>query len=503
MSTLEFVQMGAATLFTMQTFPLLLLGIVIGLVAGSIPGLSASNTTAILLPTTLGMQTEGALVFMAAIYVSAQYGGSIPAILLKIPGTAGSGATALDGYPLAQKGKADYALGISLTASTYGGFTAAILAIVVVGPISRIALMFGPPDIFLLALMGIAVIVAISSESPAMGLLAGMIGIMMATMGADITLGTPRFYMGFLELYDSFPSLAGMIGLFAFTSIIELTDESNIGREGRQKVGQFKQILAGAKRTFQSPFILNFSMLIGAFLGALPGPGVDAGAFISYSQAKIWSKESKDFGKGAADGIIAPEAANNGVAAGALVPTMTIGVPGSGTMAIMLACLIMHGVRPGPQVMREYPAQIYAVFISMVVSAVFLWGAGYFYTRFAVKVAAIKNQYLIPAVLSTCLIGVYATRGFVFDMWLFLIFGIIGYILTKSGFSYVSLVLGVVMGALAEIYFTISINMSRGDYSIFFRSVFSWIMWVVILTVLVVPTAAQFIKWNKEKVNQK
>jgi putative tricarboxylic transport membrane protein len=220
---------------------------------------------------------------------------------------------------------------------------------------------------------------------------------------------------------------------------------------------------------------------------------------MAYSQAKIWSKKPEEFGKGIPEGVIAPEAANNAVAGGAMVPTMTLGIPGSGTAAVMLAALIMHGVRPGPQVMREYPGPVYAMLLAIVVASAIQWFFGYFYTKFAVKLAATKNQYLIPAVLATCLIGSFATRMFMLDMWIFLIFGILGYILSESGFPYVSLVLGIVMGALAEGYYMIAISISRGSFSIFFKSVFSWIMWVVILAVLVVPIVSPILKKQKAK----
>jgi putative tricarboxylic transport membrane protein len=498
MGFFEMLQLGAASLFTLKTFSLLIVGLVVGLIAGSIPGLSASNTTAILLPITLGMTMEGSLVFIAAIYVGCQYGGSIPAILLNTPGAVGSVATGLDGYPLAQKGKADYALGISLTASAFGGTLAAILSIFIISPISRVALQIGPAEIFLLALLGIVIIVGVSDESPAMGLLAGLIGILIGAMPADLTLGRPRLTFGFLELYDEFPSLTAMIGLFAFTSLIALTDESSSSYE-RQKVGQFSQIWEGTKRVFKSPFILGLSTIIGLFIGILPGAGVNIAAFMAYSQAKIWSKNPEEFGNGAPEGVIAPEAANNAVAGGAMVPTMTLGVPGSGTAAVMLAALIMHGVRPGPQVMREYPGQVYAMLLAIVVASAIQWFFAYFYTKFAVKLAATKNQYLIPAVLATCLIGCFATRQFMLDMWLFLIFGIIGYILIESGFPYVSLVLGIVMGALAEGYYMIAINISRGSFAIFFKSVFSWIMWAVILAVLLVPIISPVLKKRKAR----
>lgn len=496
--SLSLIKGGFATLFQFEVFSLLVIGVVIGIVAGSIPGLSSSNTTAILLPTTLGMSTEGALVFIGAIYVGCQYGGSIPAILLKTPGTVGSGATTLDGYPLALKGKPDFALGLALTASSFGGTVAACFAILIVHPISRLALGFGPAEIFLLALVGIAIIVGVSDQSPAMGLLAGMIGIMIGTMPADPTNAIPRLTFGFLELYDRVPDIAAMIGLFAFSSILDLTNSGKDGLEStgmpKTQVGTFRGIMEGSKRVFKSKYTLISSTLIGLFIGVLPGAGINVASFMAYSNAKTFSKDSSKFGTGIPEGVIAPEAANNAVAGGAVVPTMTLGIPGSATAAVMLAALIMHGIRPGPQVMRQYPNQVYALFVAVILASILQWGVGFVYTKYAVRIASTKNMYLIPAVLAICLLGCYATRMFVFDMWLFLLFGILGYILSESGFPYVSLVLGIVMGSLAEGYYLIATNISRGSHAVFFQSTFSWIMWVVIVGVLAVPILSPIIR---------
>ncbi len=500
MNFFDSIQLGFAALFSLESIILLVVGLVVGLIAGSIPGLSASNTTAILLPITLGMSMEGALIFIGAIYVGCQYGGSIPAILLKTPGALGSVATGLDGYPLARKGKGDYALGISLTASTIGGTIAAIASIIILRPIAQVALKFGPAEIFLLALMGIAIIVGISDKSPAMGLLTGMLGCLIAAMPADLTLGYPRFTFGLLELYDEFPSITAMIGLFAFTSLISLTDDDASGtQKQKQKVGQFSQIWEGSKRVFKSPVLVALSTFIGLFVGIIPGAGVNIAAFIAYSQAKLFSKKPEEFGNGAAEGVIAPECANNAVVGGSMVPTITLGIPGSGTAAVMLAALIMHGVRPGPQVMREYPGQIYAFMLAIAAASLIQWGIAIFYTKFAVKLAVTKNQFLIPAVLATCLIGSFATRQFMMDMWIFVIFGVIGYILSESGHDYTALVLGIVMGALAEGYYAIAISISRGSFSIFFKSGFAWAMWVVIFAVLAVPIITPIVKKRKAK----
>lgn len=492
----DLLQGGAVFLFKFEPMLMLVIGLCVGLVAGSIPGLSSSNTTAILLPTTIGMSVEGALVFIAAIYVGCQYGGSIPAILLQTPGTTGAAATTLDGYPLAQQGKADFALGLSLAASSFGGVMASVIAVIIIRPISGFALSFGPAEIFLLALVGICVIVGVSDKNPSMGLIAGMIGMLIAAMPADPSLGRPRLNFGLLELYDDFPMIATMIGLFAIPSLLRLTDTGQMSRS-EAKVGQMSEIWRGVVYVIKSPVALIRSMFIGLVVGILPGAGIDVGSFMSYSQAKLWSKDPESFGKGNPEGVIASEAANNAVAAGAIVPTISLGIPGASTTAVMLAALTMQGVRPGPQVFRTMPDVVYALFIAVVLSQALLFFFGLAYTKLIAGVAEMKLTYVIPAVFTTCLLGTFATRGYMVDVWLFILFGIIGYIMTENGFPYVPLVLGVVMGALAEDYFIIATAISQGGLGIFFESYISWIMWVVILAVVALPTVTPWLRRRK------
>ena len=485
--TIALIFGGFETLFTLQNLLILIIGVTIGVLAGSVPGLSSSNTTAILLPMTLGMGVSGAMVFIGSVYVGCQYGGSIPAILFKTPGTTGAGATTIDGFPLAQQGKATFALGISLTASCVGGVIAALIALLIIKPSAQIALKFGPAEIFLLALVGIVVIVTSSEKNMAKGLLAGVMGMLIAIMSADPSLGRPRLTFGIMELYNGIPLIPALVGLFAYPSMISLVGEKTISRNVEESVGNSKQLFAGVRQTIRNIGAVIRSALIGLFVGILPGAGIDVAAFLSYGQAKIFSKHPEKFGNGAPEGVIAAEASNNAVCGGALVPSIALGVPGSSTMAIMLAALTLQGINPGPQVMRMYSGEVYSLFVAVLLANVLLFPLGLLYTKSVSKLSVTNMGYLIPGIFTIAMVGCLATRGFLFDMALFLVFGILGYIMTENNYPIVPLILGLVMGPIAEENFVVAFRLSKGSFGIFFQNGIDIVLWAVIILSLVLP----------------
>jgi len=497
-SIFSLIGSGAQYLFTFDSLLFLAVGVCIGIIAGSVPGLSSSNTTAILLPLTLGMTTQGALIFLAAIYVGCQYGGSIPAILFKTPGTTGAGATTIDGFPLARQGRATFALSISLTASCIGGVIASLIALFVIKPSAQIALKFGPAEIFLLSLLGICIIVTASEKNMAKGLLAGAVGLLIATMPADPSLGRPRLTFGFIELFDSIPLIPALVGLFAYPSLIMLIGEETVSQKVDKTIGDWKQFKEGIAFTIKNIIGVLRAALIGLFVGILPGAGIDVAAFLSYGQAKTWSKHPETFGKGNPEGVIAAEASNNAVVGGALVPSIALGIPGSSTTAIMLAALTLHGINPGPQVMNMFSKEVYALFLAALLANVILWPLGLFYTKFVSKLTLTNTAYLIPAIFTICMIGSFATRGFMLDMFLFIIFGVLGYIMTENDFPYVPLILGLVMGKIAEENFIVAFRLSKGSFSIFFANPITWVMWFIIVAALIMPTVLSAVRKHKD-----
>ena len=482
-----------AEIFTTSLTPMVFLymavGVLSGICIGALPGLTATMGVALLLPMTFGMEAAQGILMLLGIYCGAIYGGSISAILINTPGASGAIATTLDGFPLCQKGKAGYALGLSLGASTFGGIVASIIVLLIMKPVSAFALKFGTAELFLLALVGIGIIITISEKEPVKGGLVGSIGLLVAAMAAEPTYGRERLTFGFFELYDGVPSIATLCGFFAFSSMISLVGKrmiSNVGDGGEAEVG-VASILKGCRDAMRQPVNLIRSSLIGLGIGILPSAGVNAAALLAYSQAQTWSKHSEDFGNGASEGIVAPEAANNAVAAGALVPAFSLGIPGSATTAVLLAALSLQGVNPGPRVMQTHANQIYAVFLAVLFATVlmFLFGVGY--TALAAKLASVNMAYMVPGVMAICMIGTFATRGLMFDSYLFLIFGVLGYIMKCNGYQYSPMTLGIIMGKMAESNFAISMNLSGGNFGIFFESVISWVIWAILLASMFYP----------------
>lgn len=499
---LRYIMNGTALVFTVENLGLVVLGVLIGLVAGSIPGLNAGNTCAMMLPITLAFPMSGALVFIVSVYMAVQYGGSVSAILINTPGASGAMATLLDGYPMCQQGKPAQALGISLGASTVGGLLGTIICIIVLKPIASYALNFRTVDIFLLALIGISVIIVISEKDPLKGGLAGVMGLLIASMGAEPTFGKVRLTFGFFELYEGVPMVATMCGVFAFSAMLKLIGTSTVSEAGQETQVGIKGIMQGVVLSLKYPVALIRSALIGLFVGIIPGAGVNAAALMSYSQAQTWSKNRDNFGKGEPEGIIASEAANNAVAAGACVPALTIGIPGSNTAAVLLAALTLQGITPGPRVMQNYPNEIYAVFVALLVATVLMFVFGAVYTALVSHIVKINLSYLVPAVLLLCMIGSFATRKLEFDIYVFIIFGVLGHIMVSNGYQYAPLMLGIVMGAIAEINFAITMNLSGGSYGIMFQTGISKVIWAILILTLVGPSIVKKIK-NRSKKKSK
>lgn len=491
---------GFETLLSVQLMLILAIGIILGITVGAVPGFSAANATAVLLPLTIGMGVEAAMVFMAAIYCGSMYGGAIPGIIFNTPGTAGAAATIIDGYPMAQQGKGDIALGISLGASVMGGVIGVVLTTIVLKPMASLALKFGPAEMFLLAMLGISVIASVIGNDLKKGFLSGLFGLLIAAMPADPAFSQPRLTFGLIELFDEVPFIPALIGLFAIPTLVELSKKMTIAelsKEGSSQIGSYSRIIAGIKEAVIRPFNVIRSALIGFFIGAIPGTGASIAGFVSYGQAKTWSKNPELFGKGNPEGIIASEAANNGVAAGAMIPSIALGVPGSSTTAVMLAALIMHGITPGPDVVANNANLVYTLMVSMAVGTLLILPFGILFNRFASKLTTVKTGYMVPTVLLVCLIGAFATRIYTFDLILVVIFAFIGIIMDKQGYPMIPLVLGLILGPIAEDNFIRALNLSRGSYSIFFTSKIAIILWIIILSAAFMPLIVK--KLNSRK----
>jgi putative tricarboxylic transport membrane protein len=496
----ELIYQGFQAILSWQTMLYLFGGVLLGTIAGSLPGFTSGNTCAIVLPLTLSMSPINAIVFMGAIYAGAQYGGGIPAILFNVPGTPQAAATALDGYQLTKQGKPDFALGVSMMASALGTIISAVIALFAMVPVARLALKFGPAEMFLLSMMGVAIISCLVGDDIKKGFVVAVLGFLVSCMAADPYYGYPRLNFGFLELYDKVPLVASMIGLFAIPTILALSKSEFImecSKEDAKNIGKISGIFKGVAATIKKPIQVLSASLIGTFIGAVPGTGAGISTFVTYGLFTNTSKHPETFGKGDMDGIIAGEASNNGCSGGAMIPTFALGVPGSGTTAIMLSVLMLHGIIPGPNVVSEHGTMVSGFLLTLLLAGVLIIPIGLGYCAMFARIIKVRSSVLIPILIILCLLGAFGERQFIFDMGLLLVFGILGLLLELNHYPMVPFLFGIILGPIAEANFLRSVTLSQGSLGIFFSSSICLIMWVVIVAVFVVPAVSKKLR-NRE-----
>jgi putative tricarboxylic transport membrane protein len=421
--------------------------IFLGLVVGAIPGFSAANTIIILLPLTLAMDPEIGLVFMVALYASSRMGAGIPAILVNIPGTAGAAATPLDGYPMTKQGRGQQALAISFVSSVFGGLLATVLTLLAMPWLSQVAFYLHSVEMIVVMLFGISLIATIAARDTLKGLIAGFFGLMIGYIGADVVYETPRGTFGFLELYDKVPLIPALVGLFAVSEAFAVIENQSIlserGKEAMQKAGW------------------------------------------------AYSKTPELYGTGHVEGLVAPESANNGVTSGTLVPLLVIGIPGGATAAIMLVVLQYHGVTMGPDLFMENPELAYGPFAAMAVTYFIMIFTIAPLARYMSRITVVSTTYMSPIIISFTLVGAFVPRQYMFDMYLALVFGVIGYVARKTGYHTAAILIGVILGPLLETYFLRALKMSEGDLMVIFSSTLGNVLWVALAASLLLPYLIQ------------
>jgi putative tricarboxylic transport membrane protein len=440
---------GAGMALLLDPYILLVVfaGTVIGIVVGALPGISGSTTTALLLPFTITMGPVPAIAFLGSIYCAANFGGSITAILVNSPGDPSASATAFDGYPMAVKGEAGRALGMSAVASAIGGIFSVIVLIVAAPLLARVAYSFGPPEYFALAVFGLSMVAMTGGDSALKNLIAGAFGVLLATVGRDLTTGVERYTFGLHSFSDGIEFIPVLIGLFALTELLE--QASQLGkRTGIAKLGAVRLPSWDDVRKCSKAIALSSG--IGTFIGILPALGATTAAMIAYVETRRWSKNKDEFGKGAIEGVAGPEAANNAAVGGAMVPTLALGIPGSTTTAIILAGLIVQGVRPGPHLFTEQPLLLYAVFSSMLLANLLYLVLGLGFAKVFARISLIPAPLLWPAVFALSVIGAYAPNQAMAEVWVAIAFGFIGFFMRRYGFSPAPLVIGLVLGRMVE-----------------------------------------------------
>jgi putative tricarboxylic transport membrane protein len=441
-------------------------GVVWGILGGALPGISPSITMALLLPFTYSMEPITAIVLLASTYVGAEYGGSIPAILIRTPGTNSAAATAIDGYEMHKRGRGGEALGISLTSGVMGGLIGLVFLAGLTEPLAKVALVFTPPAYFALGILGISVIASLSEGSLIKGLMAGVIGLMVATVGTDPLSGVSRFTYGSPELLGGIPFILVMVGVFAVSELLVQASEPEWAKTGsvqtRMKLPSFKM-----HKKLLKPNLIGSG--IGIFEGCMPGAGGTIASFMSYNEARRWSKHPEEFGKGSPEAIAAPEAANNAVASTALVPTLSFGIPGSNSTAVLLGGLLIHGLQPGPLLFEKHPDVIYGLFGGLFVANASMFIIGMLVLTPTIWLVNRPKPYLMAAIYALIFSGVYTIDHSLFDLTLVLIAGAAGYLMRQLGFPFLPLVLGLVLGYLIEANYRRSLLLTGGDHIVFLR----------------------------------
>ncbi|CAM3143904.1 tripartite tricarboxylate transporter permease [Vibrio rarus] len=445
---IEHLLNGLLTAFSPAVLPILIFGVVGGIVLGALPGLTATMGVAILLPFTFGMEPTAALVMLIGVYIGGIYGGSIAAILLKTPGTPASAATVLDGHTLAAKGQAARALSISAIASFVGGLISTMVLIAIAPLLANFALRFNAPEYFALALFGLTIIASVSAQNILKGLLAGTIGLLVSTVGLDPISSVPRFTFGVMDLYSGINVIPVLIGLFALSEAINQIEK--ILKEKQAKVAKFDHKLLSKKDLKEMMPTAIKSGLMGTTIGSVPGAGADISAFVCYNEAKRSSKNPDEFGKGSVRGLAAAEAGNNGVTGGSLVPLLTLGVPGDAVAAVLLGALIVQGLTPGPLLFAQNPEVVYGVFSSMLVANIVMLIVGLVGIRFFCRIIEVPKLLMIPIIIFLSVVGAYAINNSMFDVGIAISFGILGFVLSKLDIPSSPILLAIILGPMAE-----------------------------------------------------
>lgn len=477
---MQYIGPAAGLLFTIENIIWINLGVFIGAVFAAIPGLSVILCVILFLPVTYSMGSIPGMMFLLGIYCAGGYGGSVSAILINTPGTPHAAATMLDGHPLSQKGRTKAALKIALYASTFGGVFSALMLLFLGPQVAKIAAQLGTPEYFMVCVFGLTIIAGVSGKSIIRGLISACIGLFISCIGSDPMTSYDRFTFGISRLYLGMDLAVCLIGLFALVEILAKSEKridsinintAKIKDDGKITKEEYKRMLR--------PTLM--SSLIGVLVGIIPGTGASEASWFSYSQAKNMSKHPEEFGHGSVEGIAAAESANNAVTGATLIPLLTLGIPGDGTVAIMLSALMINGLNPGLSLFTTDGDIMYAIMLGLILVNIFMFVQGTFLTTLFAKVVSIPQEILTPIIVIFCFAGAYSVNGNYFDVGIALVFTVIAWILRKIDLPAVPILLGMVLGSMTETNFRRALLISNGNPSIFFSSVYCWIFTALIV----------------------
>ncbi|WP_155592156.1 tripartite tricarboxylate transporter permease [Lysinibacillus cavernae] len=492
MSTMQFLVDGFAVAFQWQNLLFALVGVIIGTAVGVLPGIGPMSGVALLIPVTAtitaGLPTEAAatssIILLAGVYYGAMYGGSTTSILLNTPGESSSVVTTLDGYQMAKQGRAGSALSIAAIGSFCAGVVALLGLILLANPLSKLALKFGPAEYFSLMLLGLAAVSGLAGRSITKALIMTVLGLMLGTVGIDAVSGIERFTFGQPMLFSGIEFLTIAVGLFAlgevFKTILEKDEEDG-------QIAKINRVLPTKQDLKDSAVPIARGSLLGFFIGVLPGAGATLASFFSYITEKKFSKTPEQFGKGHIAGVAGPESANNAASGGAMIPLLTLGIPGSGTTAILMGALIMYNIQPGPLLFDEHPQVAWGLIASMFIGNLMLLALNMPLVRIFAKIIETPKKYLLPIIIAISIFGVYAVQFATFDLFLLLACGVLGYLFAKNDYPVAPLVLALVLGPMIENNMRRALTISNGDFSIFISKPLSLVFLVAAISWLLIP----------------
>lgn len=477
---------GLMNFINLSTLTFVIIGTAWGMLAGAIPGISASLAVILIMPFTYGMSGVQSIIVLVAVYVGGMCGGSISAILLRTPGTPTAVCTVFDGYPMAQKGQAGKALGLAITASAVGGIFSGIVMVIFAPVLAGVALRFQSAEFFALGLLGLSCTASMATDNWRKALISGCVGVLISTIGLDSISGAKRFTFGLAWMADGIDFVPMMIGAYAFAEVFRNLLERKDPNVKKEKTSGNMEII-GFFHIIKNWVTYLKSSIIGTIVGVIPAAGGSIASFISYGEAVRASKEPETFGKGNELGIVAAEAANNAAVGGSLVPAITLGIPGGTVTAIMLAAFTMHGLAPGPMLITNQPDLLYSILWAIVLASLLLYVVGKVLAKQFEKVASLNYHYIGTTMLILGIVGSYTLRGSVRDVAIMLAFSVIGLLLERYGYSIPTMILGLVLGPICETGFRRQLIISQGDWTVFFTRPISCVIIVVSVIAFVVP----------------
>ena len=489
METLDFLIDGFKVALTLENFTLALIGCILGTIFGALPGLGPANGVAILIPLSfsLGLSAAASMILLASVYYGAMYGGRISSILLNIPGDEPAMMTCLDGYPMTKKGRAGEALTLTGIASFFGAMFATIGLVLLAPQLVKVALLFGPVEYFALFVMAFATLGGVASKNQSKTVLASCLGLSIATIGVDHQTGVPRMSYEIIELYDGIDFLVVIVGLFAVSEVFVFIENTNLKKLNEEKkiiIGNIIPKLKTVKKIVPAMFRGTF---LGFLSGILPGAGASLGSFVAYTFEKKISNKDDTFGKGDERGVAAPEAGNNAAAGGALVPMLALGVPGSGTTAVLLAMLMTLDVTPGPLLFKQNPDVVWGLIAALFIGNIVLLILNIPLVKYFSKILLIPSKYLMPVVAMVSFVGIYGISGSSFDLIIMVMFGLLGWLLRKLDIPLVPIIMGVILGEHMESNLRRAMTIHDGDWFMLISSNVSIVIWSITFVGFILP----------------